>query len=198
MTGKREKLQKEQEKLLQYISNLERDLTDYISQKGKLGQADADKELALMRMYVDIEKAKATQSAQRQARQLDAKRMVQGKYGVPTTTQRAIVDADDAIGSRAAIATDKTQLSALIKAEVGKIVVQNPGSPSALAAAQETYTKVKDTADRKGVGSQFDDAEIRSFINSHYGTAGYAPPTSGKKDKTKHPDYPKVADPLGS
>ena len=191
--AQREKLQKEQEKLMQYISNLERDLTDYISQKGKLGQADADKELALMRMYVDIEKAKATQSAQRQARQLDAKRMVQSKYGVPTTTQRAIVDADDAIGSRAAIATDKTQLSALIKTEVGKIVVQNPGSPSALAAAQETYTKVKDTADRKGVGAQFDDAEIRSFINSHYGTNLYEPPKSSRKGV---PDYAKQPDPL--
>ena len=194
--AQREKLQKEQEKLLQYIANLERDLTDYISNKGKLGQADADKELALMRMYVDIEKAKAAQFAQKQSRQLDAKRMVQGKYGVPTTTQRAIVDADDAIGSRASIATDETQLSALIKGEVGKIVVQNPGSPSALAAAQETYTKVKDTADRKGVGGIFNDAEIRSFINSHYGTGGYTPPTSGKKDKTKHPDFPTVADPL--
>ena len=191
--AQREKLQKEQEKLLQYIANLERDLTDYISNKGKLGQADADKELALMRMYVDIEKAKAAQFAQKQSRQLDAKRMVQGKYGVPTTTSRAIVDADDAIGSRASIATDETQLTALIKGEVGKIVVQNPGSPSALAAAQETYTKVKDTADRKGVGGFFNDAEVRSFINSHYGTGGYAPPKSSRKGV---PDFPTVSDPL--
>jgi len=192
----KEQLQKENEKLLGYIGNLERDLTDYISEKGKLGKADADKELALMRMYVDIEKAKATQSAQKQARKLDAQRMVQGKYGVPTTMSRAIVGADDAIGTRAAVATNETQLSTLIKGEVGKIVVSNPGSPSALAAAQETYAKVKDTADRKGVGGFFNDAEIRSFISSHYGLGSYTPPKSGKKDKTKHPDFPVLADPL--
>tara|TARA_R110002126_G_scaffold43090_8_gene123782 strand:- start:818 stop:2944 length:2127 start_codon:yes stop_codon:yes gene_type:complete len=178
--AQQEFLAAENKKLQTYVSSLERDLTDYITSKGKSSEKDADKELALMRMYIDLEKAKASQSSSAQGRKLDAERMARSKYEVTTGMQKAIVDTDTAFSSRASLAASEGAMTNLIKQEVSKIVVPERGTGNALAAAQQLQAKMQDTATRKGVGNLYNEAEVKSFIADHYGLGNFKPQTSTK------------------
>ena len=176
--AQQELLMKELEKLRTYTSSLEKDLTAYIDDKGKDQGADADKELALMRMYVDIEKAKASQISAAQGRKLDAERLVNNKYDVSSGMQKALVDADTNIASRAALASSPDALVAMINNEIGNIVVSDPGSGGALSAAKELYGKTIDTVNRKGAGAMIAgrETEVRDFISDHFGLSNFTPP----------------------
>lgn len=173
-------LASENKKLQSYVQALEKDLTDYISQKGKSAEVDADKELALMRMYIDLEKAKASQQSSAQSRRLDAERLARSQYEVSTGMSKAIVDADNDVGSRASLATSEAALTGLIKEEVGKIIVPERGTGNALAAAQQLQAKLQDTATRKGVGALYNEAEVKQFISDHYGLNNYKPKSDEK------------------
>ena len=191
--AQQQKLIDERDKLATYITNLERDLTSYIKDKGASSQVDADRELALMRMYIDVEKAKASQISQAQARRQDAEKLVSQKYQVTTTMNKNIIDADTAIADGAALAPNQDQLTNLIRTNVTSIVVPNRGTGSALAAAQQLHSKITDTVNRKGVSGIYDEATVKQIIADHYGLANFSPPKSKVKGEA---DFAPSSDPF--
>lgn len=163
--------------LRRYVTAMERDLTNYIDRKGS---SSATEDMALLRMYVDVQKAKAQQSAQAQQRRIAIDKAADSHYAPNSSTVRAITGAGEEIQTRVALAGTDEARKNIALVEIGKISVQEPGAGSSVAEAQATLNTIKQSYVKAGVPGSFaaKEAEIKTAIYNHYGLGGYRAQTA--------------------
>ena len=179
--AQRKALQAQAKDLRRYVTAMERDLTNYIDRGGSSSPTE---DMALLRMYVDVQKAKAQQSAQAQQRRIAIDKAADSHYAPNSSTVRAITGAGDEIQSRVAVAGTDNARKNIALVEIGKISVQEPGSGSAVAEAQSTLNTVKQAYVKAGVPGSFtaSEEEIKTAIYNHYGLGGYRAQTDRAGD----------------
>ena len=82
-------LQTQAKQLQTYVAALEKDLTAYLDDK-EGGTTDSDHDLTLMRMQIDIAKAKASQRASADQRKIQITKAVEAEFDIPRTQVSAI------------------------------------------------------------------------------------------------------------
>ena len=129
-------LQTQAKQLQTYVAALEKDLTAYLDDK-EGGTTDSDRDLTLMRMQIDIAKAKAGQQSSADQRKIQITKAAEAEFDIPRTQVAAIQTSGTNIESRGRLASTNAAALAIVKAELADIVVPNAGSGSAVNAAQQ-------------------------------------------------------------
>ena len=170
-------MSKEAIALQKYASSLEKDLTEYIDSKATDGTKDADRDLALMRMYLDVKKAKAAEVRAAQSRRIQIDKGVDAEFDIPRTQVDSIGTAKTNIRDRGRLRTSHDQFLNIVAEEMAGITVDNPGSGAAVSSAQTYLSAVKDAAVAAGVEDSYTakEAEIKAAIINHWDTGSYVP-----------------------
>ena len=167
----------QQAKQLQtYVGTLEKDLTAYLDDK-EGGATDADRDLGLMRMQIDIAKAKAGQQSSADQRKIAISKAAEAEFDIPRTQVTAIQTSGAGIEKRGRLAATDAAALAIVKSELANVTVPNAGSGGAVNAAQQFMSSTKQAFERAGHPGYYTNnkIEIQDAVKAHFSTEAYTP-----------------------
>ena len=184
-------LQTQAKQLLSYVGTLEKFLTAFLDDL-EGGTTDSDRDLTLMRMQIDIAKAKASQRASADTRKIQISKAAEAEFDIPRTQVQAIQTSGAAIEKRGRLAGTDAAALAIVESELAKIVVDNAGSGSAVNAAQNFMSSTEQAFDRAGQPGYFtnNSDQIEEKVKAHFSTEIYTPKAVSKPPSNLELDIP--------